>query len=200
MEFIYLIAIIIWGVLSNRSSTKRPPSKVTKPSTPKQQNNLWTYDFASDTSTSDPEWDHLRQIVLKRDDHQCVLCSFNKNLTVDHIIPRHLGGSDLIDNLQTLCKSCHENKHGREIFTPNRIFTPRLSNAHISKKIQTINTAILTKSTIQIHYIDDRGNSTYRSIDPISLFEEHGHAYLRAYCKLRNDGRTFRVSRITITS
>ena len=29
---------------------------------------------------------------------------------VDHIVPKALGGSDDMDNLQTLCRACHKQK------------------------------------------------------------------------------------------
>lgn len=33
---------------------------------------------------------------------------------VDHIIPRSKGGTDIWENLQALCKSCHSKKTRRE--------------------------------------------------------------------------------------
>lgn len=33
---------------------------------------------------------------------------------VDHVVPKSAGGSDLMDNLRTLCRSCHSRKTVRE--------------------------------------------------------------------------------------
>jgi 5-methylcytosine-specific restriction endonuclease McrA len=48
--------------------------------------------------------------VLQRDGYSCVLCSCPVGLTVDHIIPRCVGGSDRYENLRTLCRPCNEAK------------------------------------------------------------------------------------------
>ena len=50
-----------------------------------------------------------------RDAYQCVHCRrvvTGKAAHVDHIVPKSHGGSDLLDNLQTLCASCHAKKEG----------------------------------------------------------------------------------------
>lgn len=55
----------------------------------------------------DPE---IRKLVLRRDRYRCVFCGKDGLLEVDHIIPWSAGGSDDLDNLRTLCKSCNQDR------------------------------------------------------------------------------------------
>ena len=57
--------------------------------------------------------------VLARDNWTCCSCGRSSKeegitLEVDHIVPRSKGGSDDIDNLQTLCKKCNIGKSNRD--------------------------------------------------------------------------------------
>ncbi len=45
--------------------------------------------------------------VLERDGFACQICHNMNGLEVHHKIPLRLNGSDSMDNLLTLCKSCH---------------------------------------------------------------------------------------------
>jgi len=46
----------------------------------------------------------IKRKIFKRDKYRCLQCGTRKNLTIDHILPRILGGTDAEDNLQTLCR------------------------------------------------------------------------------------------------
>lgn len=49
--------------------------------------------------------------VLKRDNYTCRYCRSDENpLTVDHVVPTALGGSDAPDNLVAACKDCNAGK------------------------------------------------------------------------------------------
>jgi len=52
----------------------------------------------------------LRQEVLNRNEHRCVLCGSTIDLTVDHIFPEVFGGHTAAENLQTLCRVCNTQK------------------------------------------------------------------------------------------
>lgn len=52
----------------------------------------------------------IRSLVFERDSYRCVYCGSTEKLSIDHIYPWSLGGSDLPSNLQTLCKSCNSKK------------------------------------------------------------------------------------------
>jgi 5-methylcytosine-specific restriction endonuclease McrA len=48
-------------------------------------------------------WRQLRQVVLARDGHRCVICGSTQRLEVDHIQPVAAGGTDDPRNLRTVC-------------------------------------------------------------------------------------------------
>lgn len=55
--------------------------------------------------------------VLKRDKEKCVICGNNSRLHIHHKIPVSDGGTDDLDNLETLCDLCHAEKHrGQPIY------------------------------------------------------------------------------------
>jgi 5-methylcytosine-specific restriction endonuclease McrA len=62
-------------------------------------------------------WKATRVAVLVRDLYRCRSCGATvtgKAAQVDHIQARFDGGSDALDNLQTLCVSCHGLKTRQE--------------------------------------------------------------------------------------
>lgn len=55
----------------------------------------------------------LVAMVYEIHGHQCLKCAATKDLTIDHVLPLTLGGSNCLDNLQPLCRACNGGKGGR---------------------------------------------------------------------------------------
>lgn len=54
--------------------------------------------------------------VLRRDDYTCQYCGQRTtHLTIDHVVPRHLGGVHDWSNLVAACPSCNHRKGGRTL-------------------------------------------------------------------------------------
>lgn len=65
-----------------------------------------------DRIKNDPRWKAVRAACLERDGYACVECGSTEQLQADHILELALH-PDLafeLDNLQTLCQPCHEEK------------------------------------------------------------------------------------------
>lgn len=58
--------------------------------------------------------------VFRRDGYVCQYCGkHTTDLTVDHVIPRHLGGQHRWDNLVSACPACNRHKGGRPLRETN---------------------------------------------------------------------------------
>jgi 5-methylcytosine-specific restriction endonuclease McrA len=54
--------------------------------------------------------------ILRRDDYTCQYCGGRMTyLTIDHIVPRRLGGRHSWDNLVAACPNCNHRKGGRTL-------------------------------------------------------------------------------------
>jgi 5-methylcytosine-specific restriction endonuclease McrA len=57
-----------------------------------------------------------RREIFRRDHYTCQYCGKTSiNLTVDHVIPRHMGGTHEWKNLVTACYACNHLKGGRAL-------------------------------------------------------------------------------------
>jgi 5-methylcytosine-specific restriction endonuclease McrA len=59
------------------------------------------------------EYTLVRKLVLERDGWRCQERGSADNLQAHHLKARSQLGGDLMQNLITLCVSCHRKKHGR---------------------------------------------------------------------------------------
>jgi hypothetical protein len=57
-------------------------------------------------------WRSIRSRILRRDQFICQYCN-QEATTVDHVVPRRLGGLDNDENLVASCRRCNLSKGGR---------------------------------------------------------------------------------------
>lgn len=57
------------------------------------------------------DWKRKRQERLQIDGNRCIMCGRSWNLEVHHIHYRSLGHENVLSDLCTLCKSCHQLIH-----------------------------------------------------------------------------------------
>ena len=63
-----------------------------------------------------PQVKLTRREVFRRDQFTCQYCGReNHHLTIDHILPRHLGGNQSWENIVTACAACNHKKGGRTL-------------------------------------------------------------------------------------
>ena len=61
-----------------------------------------------------------RREVFRRDNHTCQYCGKRTNdLTIDHVVPRHLGGQHIWTNVVAACSACNHRKGGRLVEESN---------------------------------------------------------------------------------
>lgn len=85
-----------------------------------------------------PQMRLSRREIFNRDNHLCQYCGRRgtKDLTLDHVLPRHRGGRHTWENLVTACKTCNHKKAGR---TPQEArmalmrepYQPRVNNYYV---------------------------------------------------------------------
>ena len=75
-------------------------------------------------------------------------------------------------------------------------FSPWGSGPNEDNKFLNIKIAILNRQAITFDYVNAQGGKSFRSVEPIQLVFKGQAWYLRGYCSIKNDFRTFRISRI----
>lgn len=56
-----------------------------------------------------------KSMIYLRDGNKCQYCGRNRNLTLDHIVPKSRGGGDFWENLVVCCSACNTKKANRPL-------------------------------------------------------------------------------------
>jgi 5-methylcytosine-specific restriction endonuclease McrA len=79
---------------------------------------------------------YSRKIILLRDQYICQYCGYagtNKDMTIDHIVPKSLGGEHSFTNCVAACKGCNITKGARR---------PEEANMKLINNIKHYNSAL----------------------------------------------------------
>ena len=92
-----------------------------------------------------------RREIFARDRHTCQYCGRQANdLTLDHVMPRHRGGTHTWENLVAACKSCNHRKGGQ---------TPDEARLRLQRQPFEPRSDVYSLFT---PYLDDDRNETWR--------------------------------------
>ena len=58
---------------------------------------------------------NLRGVGLTRDGRRCVYCGATKHLTMDHVVPKSMSGTERHWNIVAACKTCNDSKDAGEV-------------------------------------------------------------------------------------
>ena len=72
----------------------------------------------------------------------------------------------------------------------------RRSVAELTAIITVLQEAIPTGKPLQLRYQPEKAPETVRVVQPLEVYYERGHGYIRAFCHLRQEERNFRFDRI----
>lgn len=75
--------------------------------------------------------------------------------------------------------------------------SPWIGNRNTQQYLEIIKIALQKSNLLSFEYTAHHGTKTVRTVEPYQLVRKSGHWYVQGYCRLRNDFRLFRLSRIS---
>ena len=114
----------------------------------------------------------LRDNVFHRDGFRCRKCGSGTKLTLHHVKPRRDGGRNKLENLLTLCETCHTNWHKLEVRFPWLEFP---CWQHGGGKFQrSLERAKLLRRVLELRWTGSSLEETAASLNERSLLSPRG--------------------------
>ena len=128
------------------------------------------------------EWRKKRLKVLKRDGFRCQMCGTAKNLRVHHINYEHLGTDAELDDLITLCDTCHTQIHAQDIKKKQPLDLFSMPPTEGESKIELFQLALilLRNNSLSASQKWDRYNQACNSCTPPLSVKKYADIWLQA--------------------
>jgi hypothetical protein len=136
-----------------------------------------------------------KEQVKRRDGYTCLCCGVEKRtgitLEIDHIVPIDFGGETTLENSQTLCRVCNQDKGINEVnfrFNTTQLTRPKVINLSLPRRdhdviralTRIINFFYHCKAVCQINW-HERRNGKYYSVWEICLYSGNNPEWLLFY-------------------
>ena len=102
MELI-VFAVVCYGLIQIFDAIEK---KLKSPSSPGRRDQYREF-------LRSPQWRELKNNAIKRNGNRCRVCNSDRKLEVHHRYYPKTMGTETLDALTTLCRSCHSQFHGK---------------------------------------------------------------------------------------
>lgn len=148
-----------------------------------------------------PDWEERRQHLIQRNGSICSSCDEEQHLYLIHEIPLNEGGTNELQNLELICRACHESMYGKgDIFGS---FTLGAGQSEFTEYFKEIQYAIDNNHRIQFGYKKPNAKSSMSRVVVPERFlnipnsRESGETLcVEGFCELRQDIRVFALERM----
>ena len=97
-----------------------------------------------------PDWNERKQHLIQRNGSICLSCEKEQHVYLIHEIPLCEEGTNELQNLELICRTCHENIYGKgDIFSS---FTLEPDQSEFTEYFKKIQNAIDNNHKIQFEY------------------------------------------------
>jgi len=148
-----------------------------------------------------PDWNERKRYLIQQNGSICSSCGEEGDVYLVHEIDLCEGGTNELDNLELICKPCHESMYEKgDIFGD---FTLNPSQSEFAPQVKEIQSAINNNQRIQFDYKKPNAKTWMtRVVVPDRLFNipnsrESGQTLcVEGFCELRQDTRVFALERM----
>ena len=148
-----------------------------------------------------PDWSERKRHLIQENGSICSSCGEERNVYLIHEIPLCEDGKNTLDNLELICKPCHESMYGKGDVLGS--FTLPPSQSEFSEQFSEIQLAIDNNQKIQFDYKKPSAKTWMTRVVVPERFlnipnsRESGQTLcVEGFCELRQDTRVFALERM----